>query len=150
MQPLKIVLDTNVVLDWLLFKRPDMQGLWQAIRENRIAVITSPAALDELQRVLAYPQLEIETARQQEILALYQGTTIAGAVPEGFSRDNLFVPERFPRCKDRSDEHFVALAYHAGAHALISHDKAVLKMGKRTKKLGLRIIAPKQLADIMS
>lgn len=144
MAPLKLVLDTNVVLDWLVFKRASMQML----HEERITVVTSAAALDELQRVLTYPQLKLDEARRKEVLDAYQARATPGAVPDGFARDNLHVPPEFPRCKDRSDEHFLALVYHAGADALVSKDKAVLKLRKRARKLGLKILDVPQFLEL--
>ncbi len=146
-QPLKVVLDTNVVLDWLVFDRPDTKELQQAAEERRIIVLSSASALDELQRVLADPQLGLDVSRQRQILALYRAHTAIGVVPDGFSRRNVMLPSGFPRCSDRSDEHFIALAYHTRADALVSKDKAVLKMGKRVKKFGVKIIDVRQLTD---
>ena len=137
---LKIVLDTNVVLDWLVFNRTEETPLQAALRDARIEVVTSAAALDELERVLAYPLLGLDAVRQAEVLQSYTARTVAGAVPEGFSREQPGTPPGFPRCKDRSDDHFLALAWHSGAQALVSKDKEVLKLRKRAAKFGVRIV----------
>jgi predicted nucleic acid-binding protein len=50
------------------------------------------------------------------------------------------MPANFPRCRDRDDEHFIALAYHQKADALISRDNAVLGMKSRAAKFGLTIL----------
>jgi putative PIN family toxin of toxin-antitoxin system len=146
---LRVVLDTNVVLDWLVFNRTGITALQQGLQQPHVAVVTSAAALDELQRVLTYPLLKLEAPRQLEVLALYQARTIAGTVPEGFSRDDLKTPSGFPRCKDRSDDHFLALAYHAAAPVLVSKDKEVLKLRKRAAKFGVSIVDVAQLLELL-
>jgi putative PIN family toxin of toxin-antitoxin system len=145
---LKIVLDTNVVLDWLVFNRTQITPLQKSLQEPHV-VVTSAAALDELQRVLAYPLLELEAARQSEVLQLYQALTVMGTVPEGFSRENLGTPSGFPRCKDRSDDHFLALAYHAGARVLVSRDKEVLKLRKHAAKFGVEIVDVPRMLELL-
>ena len=47
------VLDSNAVLDWLLFGDPSMQPLGQAIRAGHCRWIVTPALRDELEHVMA-------------------------------------------------------------------------------------------------
>ncbi|MBL8525801.1 MAG: putative toxin-antitoxin system toxin component, PIN family [Betaproteobacteria bacterium] len=144
---MRLVLDTNVVIDWLVFDHPFMDPLRDGVREKRIKVLTHPPAVDELQRVLAYRQLKLDEMRQREIFDHYCSQTDAAAMPAGFGLKQLMLPGGFPRCRDRDDEHFLALAYHAHADALVSRDNAVYGLKSRAAKFGLTIWNVQQMIE---
>ena len=146
---MRIVLDTNVVLDWLVFADVGTAELQQAVTDGRVEIITHRSAVEELRRVLAYPQCGLGLQEQQVILERYRSLTSSAIVPEGFGRENLQLPSGFPRCRDRDDEHFIALAYHVHADALVSRDHAVLELVKRAGKFGVTILCPVQLAEVL-
>lgn len=148
--PITLVLDTNVVIDWLVFDDPFMNPLRHGVREARVLVHTHAYALNELVRVLAYPQLKLAPARQQEIFARYQAATVICDLPAGFSPTQLMMPGGFPRCRDRDDEPFLALAYHARSAALASRDNAVLGLKTRAQKFGVTILNVPQLIAMLS
>lgn len=143
--PIRLVLDTNVVIDWLVFDDPFMNPLRHGVRDARIQVLTHPPAVDELKRVLGYPQLKLEPSRQQEIFARYQAQTTVVTMPPGFSIKQLMLPGGFPRCRDRDDEPFLALAFHAKADVLSSRDNAVYGLKSRAAKFGVTILNVQQL-----
>ncbi|MEO8104074.1 MAG: putative toxin-antitoxin system toxin component, PIN family [Betaproteobacteria bacterium] len=137
--PLRLVLDTNVVIDWLVFDDPFMNPLRDGVRDARIVVLTHGPAISELQRVLAYRQLKLDAVRQQEVFARYRAQAQRHAMPPEFSLKQLMLPGGFPRCRDRDDEHFLALAHHARADALVSRDNAVFGLKARAAKFGMTI-----------
>jgi len=143
--PINLVLDTNIVLDWLVFDDPATRLLRDALHDGRVVVLTSPTAADELQRVLAYPHLKLDTARQTEILLAYRAsTTLAGVSSESL------LPPGFPRCRDHDDDHFVALCLHTKATALVSRDKQVLKLKSRAAKFNVRIVDVEEMNSLLS
>jgi len=131
--PIKLVLDTNVVIDWLVFDDPFMNPLRHGVRDGRIVVLTHPPAIDELKRVLAYPQLKLNSTRQHEIFACYLAETTIVAMPEGFSPTQLMMPGGFPRCRDRDDQKFLELAQRGAADWLLTRDKALLRVRKAVR-----------------
>ena len=137
--PLRWVLDTNVVIDWLMFNHPFMDPLRERVNDGRLVVLTHQPAIVELKAVLGYRQLKLDAARQEDIFARYVALTTEVALPAGASLKNLMMPGGFPRCRDRDDEHFIALAYHQKADALVSRDNAVLGLKSRVAKFGLTI-----------
>ena len=143
--PIRLVLDTNVVIDWLAFDDPFMNPLRHGVGDARIQVLTHPPAVEELRRVLAYPQLKLDRTRQQEIFTRYQAQTTIVAMPDGFSTRQLMLPGGFPRCRDRDDEPFLALAYHTKADVLASRDNAVFGLKSRAAKFGVTILNVQQL-----
>lgn len=143
---MRLVLDTNVVLDWLVFGDASTLELRRAVADKQVAIITHAPAVDELRRVLAYPQCELALPDQQGILQRYQAQTSIAAWPEGFGPENLRLPKGFPRCRDRDDEHFIALAYHARVDALVTRDKEILRLSKRAARFGVTMLSATQLA----
>jgi len=135
---MKLVLDTNVVLDWLVFKDKHIAELQRAWEEQRLELITHTPALEELRRVLAYPQFKLAESGQRAVMEDYESRVRIVSLPDG-------MPAGFPRCKDCDDDHFIALAYHHRADALVSKDRAVLDLAKRVRKFGVTILSPQQL-----
>ncbi len=144
MNALRWVVDTNVVIDWLMFNDPYMNPLRERVIDKRIIVLTHTPAIDELKRVLAYKQLKLTPIRQDEIFSRYIELTQEVSLPKGASLKNLMMPSQFPRCRDRDDEHFIALAHHQKADALVSRDNAVFGLKSRAAKFGLLIMNVQQ------
>jgi putative PIN family toxin of toxin-antitoxin system len=137
----KLVLDTNVVIDWLVFDDAFLASFREQVQSGGIQVITHVPALDELRRVLAYPTLKLSAQRQAAVLERY------GALVSFFEGDASILPLGFPRCRDSDDDPFLHLAWRAGADALVSRDKAVLKLARRARKFGFEIYdVPKMVA----
>ncbi|AOJ10759.1 PIN domain-containing protein [Burkholderia mayonis] len=56
-------------------------------------------------------------------------------------------PRPLPKCKDRDDQKFLELAYAARADWLVSKDRALLKLARRTERdFGFRIAQPAPFA----
>ena len=149
-KPITLVLDTNVVIDWLVFDDPFMRPLRDSVRDARVKVFTHAYAITELQRVLAYPQLKLSIARQREIFSRYQTETTIAKMPDDYSPKHLMLPGGFPRCRDRDDEPFLALAFHAKVDALASRDNAVFGLKTRVEKYGVTILNVPQLIAMLT
>jgi putative PIN family toxin of toxin-antitoxin system len=142
-----LILDTNVVIDWLVFDDPFMSPLREGVRTKQVTVLTHRPALDEFRRVLAYPALKLNAARQAALLEQYIMSTSLWPAEGAAAIDFASLPPGFPRCRDPDDNPFLALAYHARADALVSRDKAVLKLSKRTRRFGFEILSVPQLIE---
>lgn len=144
--PTRLVLDTNVVLDCLVFRDRAVRDLVTAIETQRVQALVHDHTIDELARVLAYPQCDLSGAAQREVLDRYVALATFAPMPDGFGRDALLLPPGFPRCRDRDDELFLALAYHSRADALVTRDRAVLQLSHKARKFDVAIIAPLEWA----
>ncbi|WP_161965780.1 putative toxin-antitoxin system toxin component, PIN family [Steroidobacter cummioxidans] len=142
---MRLVLDTNIVLDWLLFEDARLSELQRAWDEQRVELVTHMPALEELRRVLTYPQFKLAQSEQTALLECYESRVRIVSLPAGVTLENLGMPAGFPRCKDRDDDHFLALAYHHRADAVVSKDRAVLDLAKRARKFGVTVLGPQQL-----
>ncbi len=145
LQPSRLVLDTNIVLDCLVFRDSATIALTSAIEARRVEALIHEHALDELGRVLAYPQCRLAVNEQRQVLDRYRALATMVPMPDAFTRNTLLLPSGFPRCRDRDDEPFLALAYHARADGLVTKDKAVLKLRKKARRFGVAILAPTDL-----
>jgi len=135
------VIDTNVVLDLLHFDDVVARPLRLALEAGRVRCVASAPTLDELQRVLAYPEFDLDAVRQAVLFARYRALSEAAQTVEGCA--NLphkgapihygLTPvwNRMPRCSDPDDQKFIELAAAVGAQGLVSKDRAVLKLRRR-------------------
>ena len=133
---LRLVLDTNVVLDLFHWANTDAVPIMAALEAGQIQCFADDRTLDELQRVLTYPQLKMTPDMISERYARYSGLIEhidAGEAPP------------LPRCKDRDDQKFLELAARCAADLLVSKDKALLRLRGRTT-LGFQIIKPEAAA----
>lgn len=131
---MKVVLDTNVVLDLLLFADPATAPLRQALDTGAAHWIATPVMREELARVLTYahlqPRLQAPGRGAAQLLACFD--RLSAPVP--------VAPHAPLRCKDADDQKFIDLALAQGA-ALLSKDRAVLKLRKRLQLHGVPVAA---------
>lgn len=133
---MRLVLDTNIWLDWLVFDDAAIRPLRDALSAGRLEIAIDPPCLEELRRVLGYPEFGLEAARQDALLAQVR----CGTITIESTRATLL-----PRCSDPDDQKFLELARNAGADWLISKDKALHRLGSaRLLAAGFRVGTPQQ------
>jgi uncharacterized protein len=139
-----IVLDTNIVLDWLIFEDGGMPELMAALNARQLTIATNEECINELTRVLAYPIFKLSLVAQQKALEKYLAYATSVA-----PRASLL--GRVPRCRDKDDQKFLELAAHAGAVALVSKDNAVLGTHKSMReRFGCAVLRANQTAAWLS
>ncbi len=126
----RLVLDTNVVLDLVVFGDPRVQRIALAIGSGAAMPVASHACLEELRRVLDYPRLKLDAAAQREAFERFRSQATLLEVPEAVGREGL------PLCSDADDQKFLDLAWHAKAHCLVTRDKALLVLARAVASLG--------------
>lgn len=144
----RVVLDSNIWVDILIFDDAVARPIRTALEAGRLDAIISPACREELRRVLDYPQFAHYAVDAQAALAWVDRVTRSVADPEDAARaqGEAFVP----RCKDRDDQKFLVLADAANAAYLVSKDKAVLKLKRRMAKYcDVAVLPPKQFAALV-
>ncbi len=140
---MRLVLDTQVWLDWLVFDDPGIRPIRNAVSLKRAEVLIDAVCEAELVRVLAYDlgKRSIDAAAQAAALAHCRrlATRIDGAVPPA-ARAGL------PRCSDPDDQKFLEAALAARADALVTKDRALLHLARRNARpVPFRILTPEQL-----
>lgn len=134
------MLDTNVCLDLFIFRDARCMHLLEAMREKRIEAFTRADCRAEWSIVLRYPRLPIDDALRREAEREFDALIACiDDIPPAVR------PIRLPVCKDKDDQKFLETAYDAGASALITKDKALLKLARKSGRAGLfRILLPQE------
>ena len=128
-----IVIDTNIVLDLLVFDDPRWAPLRAALAAGELRWLATAAMRDELLRVLGYPLI----ARRLQKDARPADAVMAAFDAQVHTEADVPVRARFV-CKDPDDQIFIDLAV-AQAARLLSKDQAVLSMRKRLATLGVDV-----------
>lgn len=138
--PAACVLDTHVVLDWVLFDDPRVHDWVDAILNRRVRWIYSAAMQDEALRVVHYPALAKRhdpSVSAQNVAACFARLGQLCATPP--------VQQQLV-CTDPDDQMFLDLALKEHATMLLSRDQAVLHLARRASSLGLYIGTPEHIA----
>ena len=138
----RLVLDTNIWLDWLVFDEAEIAPMRAALEAGGIEMCMDAACAAELERALGYRlgRIMLDEAAQADCLA-------RGRATARFDWAQLpapGVPLRLPACRDPDDQKFLALALACGADWLVTRDRALLETGRRWKKsLPFAIVTPR-------
>ncbi|MDO9221003.1 MAG: putative toxin-antitoxin system toxin component, PIN family [Thiobacillus sp.] len=135
-QPL-LVLDTNVVLDLLHFDDATTHPLRDALMDGRVRCGVTDAIFGEWQRVLGYPEFALNATQQAALAGRYRELSTLIVMDTAVTG--------LPRCSDPDDQKFIELAAASGAVALISKDRAVLKLRRRCAPW-FRVMTPAEAA----
>lgn len=130
-QTTKIILDTNIVLDIFVFNDAAAEPVRQALVNQTLDWIATPAMRAELARVLAYPKIETRLAfyklSARDVLARF----------DQHARLLNVAPKASMTCNDADDQMFIDLAVQQKC-LLLSKDRDVLAMRKRLMAHGIR------------
>ena len=138
---LRLVLDTNVWLDWLVFDDPRVRPILTAAGEGQVRLFLDAPCADELMRALGYA---------------FRGKRLAPG-----DRQNMFtrcrnraqwwetgvdgVAMELPACRDPDDQKFLQLSLSCDAHALVTRDQALLDLDRRRAlRPRFRVLTPLQ------
>jgi putative PIN family toxin of toxin-antitoxin system len=130
-----IVIDTNVCLDLFVFRDPRWAGLLAALESGAVQAVTRADCRDEYLHVLHYPHLPLDDSTRPDAAARFD------ALIRVVAPDSRAI--RLPVCTDRDDQKFLEIARDADAAILVTKDKALLKLARKTAREGLfRIMQP--------
>jgi len=132
-----IVLDTNVCLDLFVFHDPRWITLLKALKEGTVRAVTRADCSKEWSIVLTYPHLPLNDDTRMRSTAEFDA--LITLLPDTQQSDTTV---RLPICSDPDDQKFLELARDSGARVLITKDKALLKLARKTARAGLFAIMP--------
>jgi putative PIN family toxin of toxin-antitoxin system len=135
----RVVLDTNIWLDWLVFKDQSLLYLKNEFAEKRAEIFIDAACEAELERVLAYDLARhtLDAAAQAACLAECRRIVQRVDVPAPEAERKLL-----PRCADPDDQKFLELALAARADCLVTKDHKLLELARRIKSF--RVVNPRR------
>lgn len=120
LRKMRLVLDTQVWVDWLVFGDASVCALRSSIDSGNAEVIVNERCRAELERVLAYP--------------FNRAVDVAGCLEESDRISTRFegTPTRkLPACRDPDDQKFLELADAANADCLVTRDRDLLRLKRR-------------------
>ena len=120
--PLRVVIDTNVVLSALVFGKGTTARLRAAWQGGHCLPLVSTATAQEIVRVLAYPKFRLDVQEQQELLADYLPYAEAVRIPRP--------APAVPVCRDPFNTPFLHLAAAGHADALVTGDGDLLTLAR--------------------
>ncbi len=129
---LKIVLDTNVCLDLFAFHDPRWTPIKRGLNDKSLQAFTRADCRDEWLAVLHYPHLPVDDQNRGAIVASFDEFISVADFPSK--------PIRLPVCTDKDDQKFLEFCRDAEIAVLVTKDKALLKLARKTKALGLFVI----------
>lgn len=136
MIPKRIAIDTNVCLDLFVFHDPRWASLLSALKSGTLEAVTREDCRMEWRIVLGYSQLPLNDDTRIESAAVFDSLIkCIDPTPR--------IDIRLPVCSDPDDQKFLELSRDARVSLLITKDKALLKLARKTVKAGLfKIILP--------
>jgi predicted nucleic acid-binding protein len=130
-----LILDTNVVLDWLVFRDSCAALLAQQLASGLWQWHVTVDMRAELEHVLTYGTLTAWNPDRGIVLATWESLARPTAAPTLALAPPL-------RCTDPDDQKFIDLALSLPGATLLSRDRAVLKLARRARPLGVTISTP--------
>lgn len=132
---LRLVLDTNVWLDWLVFADPGIQPLQAMVAAGDAEIVINADCEAELLRVLGYPLQKWTLDAGQQIACIERCRAVVHMVETPCAII-------LPHCADPDDQKFLELSAAACAHYLLSRDQALLALARHRPSLPFHIVTP--------
>lgn len=132
-KPPKAVLDTHVLLDWLVFRNPSVAPLARAVEAGHVGWLASPALRVEHDLVVGRAELARWRPDPAVLAAAWSQWAQMAVDPAAAAPW---------RCTDPDDQKFLDLACAGQARWLITRDHALLKLKRRAALLQLEIMTP--------
>ena len=131
-----VVLDSNVVFDWLVFGEPGVRPLADAVQAGDVRWLATSPMLDELAHVLARGVLDRWQPDAHRLLATCRQFALCCPAPTPHGEALRL------RCRDADVQKFLDLALAEPATWLVTRDKALLSLARRARRSGLGIVTP--------
>jgi uncharacterized protein len=130
-----LVLDTNAVLDWLVFGEPAFDDMAARLAADQARWLSCPALRIELVHVLARASLAHYRPDGERTLSQHDQWARHCEDPSC-----PIVPRL--RCRDADDQVFLELALREQAGWLLTRDRDLLCLARKARPMGLKIVTP--------
>jgi putative PIN family toxin of toxin-antitoxin system len=143
--PTAVVLDTNVVLDWLLFRDASCAGLTGPLQAGQWRWHATASMRGELASVVRRPELQRWTPDCEHILSTFDSlTNLCEEAPDATGATGRL------RSADPDDQKFIDLAISVKARWLFSRDRALLRLTRPAQGLGIQILTPARWQQLLA
>jgi putative PIN family toxin of toxin-antitoxin system len=141
---MRLVLDTNVWLDWLVFADAGVTPVKHAVARGVARVFMSSRCEAELARVLGYALSGRSLDARAQAAALSHCRSLTHHNDDAAMAHAIAA---LPRCADPDDQMFLELARDCGADFLLTKDRDLLALAvRKVTPLPFRIVTPRAWA----
>jgi putative PIN family toxin of toxin-antitoxin system len=127
----RLVLDTNVILDLLVFKDPSAEPIRLLLDAKQVDAVRSEASMLELIDVIQRPAFKLSREEQKMILQAWE--SVARLLENSAIESAPFT------CRDVDDQVFLDMAYSLRPALLLSKDLRVLELQATAQRHGIEI-----------
>lgn len=126
-----LVLDTNVILDLLVFKDPSTEPIRLLLDAQQVDAVRTPASMAELMDVIGRPTFKLSQEEQETIREAWESSARL--------LENAAIESAPFTCRDPDDQVFINMAYSIRPAFLLSKDLRVLELQAIAKRYGIEI-----------
>lgn len=138
LSPDAVVVDTNVALDWLVFRNPAVEPLFERIGAGDLRWLACDRMRDELAHVLSRGVGGRHAAEDTaKVLATWGKLPTLLPAPVPGAQQRL-------HCSDADDQVFIDAAVVWQARWLVTRDRALLRLAKRARRFGVEVLPPER------
>jgi putative PIN family toxin of toxin-antitoxin system len=127
----RLVLDTNVILDLLVFKDPSAKPIRLLLDAKQVDAVRTQASIAELIDVIGRPTFRLSPEDQASIVRAWESTS-------RLLENTAIEPAPFA-CRDPDDQVFIDMAYSLRPALLLSKDLRVLELQAIANQHGVDI-----------
>jgi putative PIN family toxin of toxin-antitoxin system len=127
-EALRVVLDTQIVLDLLHFADPRTASLRRSIGRGALRCFSDQPCFSEFERVVDYPQFALDAQARSNLVQRYRALLTFYDAP---ANESLALP----RCGDHDDQKFLQLAVRCHADLLLTRDRHLLRLASDRRLL---------------
>jgi putative PIN family toxin of toxin-antitoxin system len=127
----RLVLDTNIILDLLVFKDPSAEPIQLLLDAKLVDAVRSEASMLELIDVIQRPAFKLSQEEQERILQVWESSARL--------MENAAIESAPFTCRDPDDQVFINMAYSLRPALLLSKDLRVLELQAIAKQHGVEI-----------
>jgi predicted nucleic acid-binding protein len=127
----RLILDTNVILDLLVFKDPSAEPIRLLLDAKQVDAVRTLASMVELIDVIGRPAFKISKEDQETIVQSWESSS-------RLLENTAIEPAPFT-CRDPDDQVFINVAYSVRPALLLSKDLRVLELRAIAKHHGVEI-----------
>jgi putative PIN family toxin of toxin-antitoxin system len=127
----RLVLDTNVILDLLVFKDPSAKPIRLLLDAKLVDAVRTEESMLELIDVIQRPAFKLSREEQEVILQAWESSS-------RLLENTTIKPAPFT-CRDQDDQVFLDMAYSIRPALLLSKDLRVLELHAIAKHHGVEI-----------
>jgi putative PIN family toxin of toxin-antitoxin system len=127
----RLVLDTNVILDLLVFQDPAAEVVRMALDTKLVDAVRSEASMLELIDVIQRSSFKLSEEQQRAILKSWESSS-------RLLENTTIKPAPFT-CRDTDDQVFINMAYSLRPALLLSKDLRVLELHRTAMRYGIEI-----------